>query len=548
MTSPLRHEAPAMQRPLSAFWAGLKKINQAGTTMQVRLFGFFLLFLVIIMLGIFMVLLATGVFSADHSAQKQLLSNELSHTAQSVYQDFGTVSVQSVALSESLREVLERSLGDAGVVPAELAQHPECLDSLLADAFPHLLAGLSRVKSSGVFLILNATINPALENAHTSRAGLYFKNLEPNIISDSSPYIHLQRGPASLARDNSIRLQSQWTQEFDVTDADYFYTPLETAQQTTLPLSRLYYWSAATMVCGTSEDVLLCSVPLIASDGSALGVCGFEISAMLFKMSYSAQNQSYPNLFYAFSPVQGLSIIASQGVFAGNRGLYAPLKNTDLTLKADGDFYAYEADNGEMYAGLHIPITLYPADSPFASNNRMLTLLLPQQDLFGQLAANRWKLIGLLGILMLLSVIGAVVLSKRYISPVVRALSLVKSQDLSELPRTRIPEIDDLIEFLSRQDDAPPISECAEASPFVADQYQTFLQNVKTLSMAERAVFDLYMEGHTAKEITEILCLSINTIKTHNRRIYAKLNVSSRKELMAYVQQMEDAQQREKRE
>ncbi|HHT71892.1 MAG TPA: hypothetical protein GX016_10085, partial [Firmicutes bacterium] len=36
-------------------------------------------------------------------------------------------------------------------------------------------------------------------------------------------------------------------------------------------------------------------------------------------------------------------------------------------------------------------------------------------------------------------------------------------------------------------------------------------------------------------------CLSINTIKTHNRRIYMKLNVTSRKELMVYIQLMEEA-------
>ena len=47
--------------------------------------------------------------------------------------------------------------------------------------------------------------------------------------------------------------------------------------------------------------------------------------------------------------------------------------------------------------------------------------------------------------------------------------------------------------------------------------------------------------GHTAREIAEILCLSINTIKTHNRRIYMKLNVTSRKELMVYIQMMEEA-------
>ena len=39
-----------------------------------------------------------------------------------------------------------------------------------------------------------------------------------------------------------------------------------------------------------------------------------------------------------------------------------------------------------------------------------------------------------------------------------------------------------------------------------------------------------------AQEIASILCVSINTIKTHNRRIFAKLNVSSRKELLTWVQ------------
>jgi len=44
-----------------------------------------------------------------------------------------------------------------------------------------------------------------------------------------------------------------------------------------------------------------------------------------------------------------------------------------------------------------------------------------------------------------------------------------------------------------------------------------------------------------AKEIAEILCLSINTIKTHNKRIYMKLNVASRRELLLYVEMLKEA-------
>lgn len=67
-----------------------------------------------------------------------------------------------------------------------------------------------------------------------------------------------------------------------------------------------------------------------------------------------------------------------------------------------------------------------------------------------------------------------------------------------------------------------------------------FAQNIASLSAAERAVFDLYYEGYTAEEIAGKLYLSINTIKTHSKRIYTKLNVSSRKELLVYAAMLKE--------
>jgi DNA-binding NarL/FixJ family response regulator len=72
------------------------------------------------------------------------------------------------------------------------------------------------------------------------------------------------------------------------------------------------------------------------------------------------------------------------------------------------------------------------------------------------------------------------------------------------------------------------------------DKYNYFIQNIQELSPAEKAVFELYLDGFTAQQITKELHLSINTIKTHNRRIYMKLNVSSRKELLIYAKVMKE--------
>ncbi|MDR1704019.1 MAG: helix-turn-helix transcriptional regulator [Clostridiales bacterium] len=66
-----------------------------------------------------------------------------------------------------------------------------------------------------------------------------------------------------------------------------------------------------------------------------------------------------------------------------------------------------------------------------------------------------------------------------------------------------------------------------------------FENRLETLTRAERTIFNLYVQGYNAKEITEILVLSVNTVKTHNRHIYNKLGVTSRKELLARLRDKE---------
>jgi len=48
------------------------------------------------------------------------------------------------------------------------------------------------------------------------------------------------------------------------------------------------------------------------------------------------------------------------------------------------------------------------------------------------------------------------------------------------------------------------------------------------------------MVGYSAKEIADQLFLSINTIKTHNKHIFSKLNVASREELILYINMLKE--------
>lgn len=55
------------------------------------------------------------------------------------------------------------------------------------------------------------------------------------------------------------------------------------------------------------------------------------------------------------------------------------------------------------------------------------------------------------------------------------------------------------------------------------------------LTIVEKAILLRFAEGLSTKQIANDLCISINTIKTHKERLFAKLNVSSMNEALAFV-------------
>ena len=58
------------------------------------------------------------------------------------------------------------------------------------------------------------------------------------------------------------------------------------------------------------------------------------------------------------------------------------------------------------------------------------------------------------------------------------------------------------------------------------------LSQLPRLTPTERIIYDYYLEGKSTKEIMAALNIKENTLKYHNKNIYSKLGVSSRKQLM----------------
>ena len=59
-----------------------------------------------------------------------------------------------------------------------------------------------------------------------------------------------------------------------------------------------------------------------------------------------------------------------------------------------------------------------------------------------------------------------------------------------------------------------------------------FNECLSSLTSTERKLLELHLSGKKTKDIMEELCITENTVKFHNKNIYRKFGVSSKKELI----------------
>lgn len=71
------------------------------------------------------------------------------------------------------------------------------------------------------------------------------------------------------------------------------------------------------------------------------------------------------------------------------------------------------------------------------------------------------------------------------------------------------------------------------------------MASLPDLTHTERLIYDYYLEGKTTKEILRELNIKENTLKFHNKNIYSKLGVTSRKQLIKIAKEIKLAQEME---
>ncbi len=533
--------------------------NGKGTTLHRRLLLFFLLVTVSLILSFALLLSLFGITGKEAKAVKSHVDTELSIMTDKINGDFGQLSLGGITIAEDLAERSEDFFDAHGISASELPSSPELIEPLLSAYMDTLIATVNNRYCGGTFVLLDASIT---EDSETAKAGVFIKKTQPTATNAVGVQLHYLRGPAGIARDNGIMLLGQWKMEFDITDQDFFTEVMDTARtHPDLELSRLYYWSGRVVLKGNSEAGFLLCVPLRTSEGEVFGLCGIEVSDRMFKSLYTPEGGSFESIFTAMSPRCENGLETSRGLVAGNTYLTGTRWEYDLSDEESHEDFHHYSGGGQSYGGKTAGLHLYPNGSPYEDQEWACSILMPKDILHNAVKGSTSYFTYTIIVLLIVSVLASAIISRYYLRPVNRAFDQIKNKAYAGSDgQERYSEISDLFDYLSQKDREHDIalqqqqqqmdelkdehqkaqteisrlaySRRSEVDP---DNYRVFLDNLKTLTPTEKLVFEHYLDGRNAKEIMAVLNIKETTLKYHNRNIYDKLGVASRKELLRYA-------------
>ena len=492
-----------------------------------------------------------GTTEQDFHKKLSIQSEYFTNNMETYWDDLASMNI---ALGETMQSTLETSLNNQGLTFSQLQDNPNALYSLENDLIQPLSQFLERANCSGAYIQLDTTINSTLENANNQRSGVY---LQKNSTSVSKEDLILYRGIANVGKKHGIMPHRKWRQEFDVTLVPD-YEELKTGDFD-------YSLSNIIQLPYTEERIALLRVPLVGKDGTFYGLCGFEISQSWFKYAHT-QPSTLNHLTCLLVP-DDTKILTEKGFSTGSQNgfYYLPKGSLEVKQMSNGLLKIIGQDRSYIGFKSRVPISKNQTYSTF--------VMILDSDYNRAIAKSNIELFFFTILLLLFVLLGCSYFSQRYLTPILQGLDQLR-KDKKNQTRYSVQEIDDLLDFLSIQDyevenkmlslelemqeNRKKLEQIENEHELIQkeydkarmeverlakkrevdvdeEEYNRFLECLATLTRKEKEILDLYVKGYSSKDILETLNITDNTLKYHNRNIYSKLGVKSRKQLLMYM-------------
>ena len=515
-------------RFLNMFRRKIKDIQEhaknRGISLERRLFLYWLIMVLAVMAAVFVVLIVAGVFSNDARKLGGTLSVQQKNTTMTFNKLIDTLNAQNLALSEQITREVADILETEERTFKDLDNNPELI-TRIEERMCFYLQTIVRSRScSGAYFILDATTNTEAPGADRSRMGLYLRSGNVGTDGMANQYITFFRGVADVARKENIQMHNRWNLEFDIDNVPGYEILMDFDGRRILDSC---YLSNRVTLSGTWEQVVLLSIPVVL-EGKVRGVCGVELSELFFNLVFPAVESSYGNMVTVVAPIADKRLLLDGAISGKTDGTYFTTDGT-LLIK-NGEHYNTYSDGSRTYFGNHIVI-------PKAVDGRSdltLVTLVPEISYQSSVAKNRtFWLCGGLGFLVLM-LLAAMFLTRRFMLPIQKQIRALKDQkEPQEKSNSGIIEIDELLAYMYARQAKP--DEESKMPPGMEELFFDFARRVETLTPMERTVLQYYINGFSVNEIAEKEFISLSTVRKHNSNINRKLGVSTREELLLYI-------------
>ncbi|MGM9568897.1 MAG: helix-turn-helix transcriptional regulator [Phascolarctobacterium sp.] len=544
-----------------------------------------------------MLLILSGFLNPlDHDLE-QFMDYELNTRRQSLERQLDNLAAHGINFSQKLSEAILWTLEQQNMSLEQLNGQKELLQSMQMNAYDIVTDAMERTSCSGAFYLLNASAGKT--SPLNSYNGVYLKYA--NLYSENTlnNEICMFRGDYSVARAHGINLYSSWQLEGK---AGIFPEIAALLQEKKPKLTQNFVMTKVTPLADSWEKVRLFLFPLLDTNGQALGLCGYELSNLYFQLRSTPVLYRNTTMITALldpddndtymGQLSDESTLGEWPLIVKSNGKYTNFISSNTTYI--GKLIPVEIGQATHYLAIMLPENAY---------NEMLTAArLKAVSIFGlilllflgagyflnkkyvepivgdlqQLRTNpsqrpssalqeldevydAWQSSDFQNKEKLLNMEQEKAFAQQeYVRAVHNLQSIAQQQqDLQEqydqlqaTLREQSRKLTEKMELLQKEKeeaerqyasaqyilkgyldkDKPPIDE---------DSYNMFVSNLSQLTAKERAVFDLYLAGLVPKEITAQLDITENTLKYHNKNIYSKLGVKSRKELLQCIKYMQ---------
>ena len=455
------------------------------------------------------------------------------------------VAVMGVHLSEDMSAIVESQTHDL----SSLSGDADAVERLEEAMLEPLCQYVRQTDSSGAFVLLGASLGSS-----GTYSGLY---VQRSNAAHTTSGLLLYRGMADIGRRHDVMPHRKWAQEFDLTEFPGFAEHLSTAA---MPIERDCRTTPLLTLPDTSERAILLTVPVLGSDGTVYGLCGFAVNQTYFA-SHHAQPSGVSRLACILSGgTEGLDVASGLQTYPADGFCFVP--DERLAGKSLREGLTAYTGSELSFVGLSAPFMAASGDL----EPHELTVLIPKSDYDRAMLKSRLQIGALLTLLLLFGTVCCLFYTHRYLRPVLRDIELLNKENCGGAQMTfdellpvsaklRFHErtITDLEtekqdaqeradrfrsqneQLISEKQDLQGQIEQAESDAKLLaqkrkgeldpDEYHMFLSSYQKLEPESRIVIDAMADGVSVQELAEQLGKKTSTVYSYRRDIYEKVGI-----------------------